>query len=83
MPTIASAALMVGAHAPLPTYKTRAAASSDLPDESSLRAKNISPYPKRKSALWFAVSSPPRGALRDRHECWAWDAMDALASPDE
>jgi hypothetical protein len=28
----------------------------------------------------FAVPHPPRGALRDRHECWARDAMDAVGA---
>jgi hypothetical protein len=30
-----------------------------------------------------SIPHPPRGALRDRHECWARDAMDAAALPDE
>jgi hypothetical protein len=33
-----------------------------------------------KSNLQFPTSRPTRGAYRDRHGRWAWDAMDAAAS---
>jgi hypothetical protein len=64
-------------------------------ETESLRAASIrsgaSPDPTQKFRLrrranqWplFARLAPTRGALRDRHECWARDAMGALASPDE
>jgi hypothetical protein len=37
----------------------------------------------RKSCFSTRVPFLPGGALRDRHECWARDAMDAAALPDE
>jgi hypothetical protein len=37
----------------------------------------------RKSCFSTHVPFLPGGALRDRHECWARDAMDAAALPDE
>ena len=42
------------------------------------------PLPRRANQ-WplFARLAPTRGALRDRHECWARDAMGVLMSPDE
>jgi hypothetical protein len=61
---------------------------SDLPDGQSRRnpvkrlRKNISLYQKGKSVAWSARPVPSRGALRDRHECWARDAMDAIMSSD-
>jgi len=37
----------------------------------------------RKCMVLFAHPVPTRGALRDRHECRARDAMDVSASTDE
>jgi len=36
-----------------------------------------------KSAADFALSRPHQGALRDRHERWERDAVDAAVSQDE
>ena len=41
----------------------------------------VAGYPK--SVVYPAVPRSIRGALRDRHECRARDAMDALTLPDE
>ena len=47
---------------------------------SSRPAKNISLSPSGKSALpTRAIPRPSRGALRDRHERWVRDAVDAAA----
>jgi hypothetical protein len=35
------------------------------------------------SGRFRAVPSSPRGALRDRHERWERDAVDAMAAQDE
>ena len=43
----------------------------------------ISLAPSGKSVVLVCASRPTRGALRDRHECWARDAMGALVSLDE
>jgi hypothetical protein len=65
------------------TVLTVAPVTSDLPDVSSPRAKNISVFQKRKSLYGPPIPFPQRGALRGRHECWARDAMDAATSADE
>src|SRR5262249_36760251 len=50
---------------------------------SSPIVKNISLFQKHKSVVCCARPVPARGALRDRHERWERDAMDASKSPDE
>jgi hypothetical protein len=37
----------------------------------------------QKFCLSLSHPAPTRGALRDRHECWARDAMDACGACDE
>jgi hypothetical protein len=61
----------------------------DLPDKWALRIPVKPRWEKyfalsevKISAMINAVPHPLRGALRDRHKCWARDAMDALVSPD-
>jgi hypothetical protein len=39
-------------------------------------------YFSEKYGLLCAVPPSMRGALRDRHECWKRDAMDAIGSQD-
>ena len=50
---------------------------------SRTRTKNISLFQKCKSVVWLHRPALTRGALRDRHGCWARDAMDAEALEDE
>jgi hypothetical protein len=50
---------------------------------SSLVDKNVRLAPWAKSLALLRTSCPARGALRDRHERWVQDAMDAATSEDE
>jgi hypothetical protein len=47
---------------------------------SNARAKNISLGGLVETDLLIPPSHPARGAYHDRHERWAWDAVDAAAS---
>jgi hypothetical protein len=47
---------------------------------STRRSENIPLRVYPKSNLQFPTSRPTRGAYRDRHGRWAWDAMDAAVS---
>jgi hypothetical protein len=61
----------------------RFARRADFPNSRQAVTREIFRFSRNTKSAIGASSRSTRGALRDRHERWARDAMDTLAAPDE